>query len=152
MILTASKMSRSCSRTVDTGGAEQLGNLCLDEIVLRPGVSFDDHVVDADAHRSNDSRRCTDYIRSRSAADRNVFTAAAINQGTISFGAGFFLVLIGWPFLGMLLEAYGFVVLFSGFWPTLVVFLQRIPIIGWIFQQLFVTPFLDRYRGKRVPV
>ncbi|KAL5675266.1 hypothetical protein ACJX0J_011397, partial [Zea mays] len=71
-------------------------------IVLRPGVSFDDHVVDADAHRSNDSRRCTDYIRSRSAADRNVFTAAAINRY-------FFLVLIGWPFLGMLLEAYGFV-------------------------------------------
>lgn len=27
----------------------------------------------------------------------------------------------------------------SGFWPTLVVFLQRIPIIGWIFQQPFVT-------------
>ncbi|AQL08890.1 Got1/Sft2-like vescicle transport protein family [Zea mays] len=76
-------------------------------------------------------------------------------MGTISFGAGFFLVLIGWPFLGMLLEAYGFVVLFrffSGFWPTLAVFLQRIPIIGWIFQQPFVTSFLDRYRGKRVPV
>lgn len=35
-----------------------------------------------------------------------------MKQGTISFGAGFFLVLIGWPFIGMLLEAYGFVVLF----------------------------------------
>jgi hypothetical protein len=34
----------------DTGGAEQLGDLCLDEIVLRPGVSLDDHVMDADAH------------------------------------------------------------------------------------------------------
>jgi hypothetical protein len=27
----------------------------------------------------------------------------------------------------------------SGFWPTLSVFLQKIPIIGWIFQQPFVT-------------
>ncbi|PIA32560.1 hypothetical protein AQUCO_04400035v1 [Aquilegia coerulea] len=73
-------------------------------------------------------------------------------KGTISFGIGFFLVLIGWPIMGMILEAYGFIVLFSGFWPTLVVFLQRIPIFGWIFQQPFVTSFLDRYRGRRVPV
>ncbi|KAG8095928.1 hypothetical protein GUJ93_ZPchr0013g34616 [Zizania palustris] len=80
------------------------------------------------------------------------FTKPKNYKGTISFGAGFFLVLIGWSFFGMLLEAYGCVVLFSGFWPTLAVFLQRIPILGWIFQQPFITSFLDRYRGKRVPV
>ncbi|KAJ8539880.1 hypothetical protein K7X08_014132 [Anisodus acutangulus] len=34
-------------------------------------------------------------------------------KGTISFGVGFFFVVIGWPILGMILEAYGFVVLFS---------------------------------------
>lgn len=73
-------------------------------------------------------------------------------KGTISFGAGFFLVVIGWPIIGMILEAYGFIVLFSGFWPTLAVFLQRIPILGWIFQQPFIRSFFDRYRGKRVPV
>ncbi|GMP95594.1 hypothetical protein CsSME_00044581 [Camellia sinensis var. sinensis] len=33
-------------------------------------------------------------------------------KGTISFGVGFFLVVIGWPVLGMILEAYGFIVLF----------------------------------------
>ncbi|XP_073134385.1 vesicle transport protein GOT1-like isoform X1 [Henckelia pumila] len=59
-------------------------------------------------------------------------------KGTVSFGAGFVLVVIGWAILGMILEAYGFVVLFSGFWPTLAVFLQKIPIIGWIFQQPLV--------------
>ncbi|GMP95592.1 hypothetical protein CsSME_00044581 [Camellia sinensis var. sinensis] len=59
-------------------------------------------------------------------------------KGTISFGVGFFLVVIGWPVLGMILEAYGFIVLFSGFWPTLSVFVQKIPIIGWVFQQPFV--------------
>lgn len=91
-------------------------------------------------------------------------------QGTISFGIGFFFVVIGWPILGMILEAYGFIVLFrfefhniyghmgflwlaicfsfvqhywlntycSGFWPTLAVFLQRIPILGWLFQQPYI--------------
>ncbi|KAF8380642.1 hypothetical protein HHK36_028132 [Tetracentron sinense] len=73
-------------------------------------------------------------------------------KGTISFGAGFFLVLIGWPIMGMILEAYGFIALFSGFWPTLSVFLQRIPILGWVFQQPFVTSFFDRSRGRRMPV
>ncbi|CAN6459520.1 unnamed protein product [Victoria cruziana] len=73
-------------------------------------------------------------------------------KGTIAFGLGFFLVLIGWPIMGMILESYGFIVLFSGFWPTLAVFLQRIPVIGWLFQQPFISSFLDRYRPKRVPV
>ncbi|KAL7164942.1 hypothetical protein ACSBR2_040772 [Camellia fascicularis] len=80
------------------------------------------------------------------------FTKRSNFKGTISFGVGFFLVVIGWPVLGMILEAYGFIVLFSGFWPTLSVFVQKIPIIGWVFQQPFVRLFLDRYRGKRVPV
>ncbi|XP_043723547.1 vesicle transport protein GOT1-like [Telopea speciosissima] len=73
-------------------------------------------------------------------------------KGTISFCVGFFFVLVGWPIIGMIFEAYGFVVLFSGFWPTLAVFLQRIPILGWVFQQPFVTSLMNRYRGRRVPV
>ncbi|PRQ24425.1 putative vesicle transport protein, Got1/SFT2 [Rosa chinensis] len=58
-------------------------------------------------------------------------------KGSISFGVGFF-VLIGWPIVGMILEAYGFIVLFSGFWPTLAVFLQKIPILGWVLQQPYI--------------
>ncbi|XP_051131297.1 vesicle transport protein GOT1-like [Andrographis paniculata] len=73
-------------------------------------------------------------------------------KGTVSFGVGFFFVIFGWPIIGMIVEAYGFVVLFSGFWPTLAVFLQRIPAIGWLFQHPFVRLFLDRLRGRRVPV
>ncbi|KAJ4815308.1 Got1/Sft2-like vescicle transport protein family [Rhynchospora pubera] len=73
-------------------------------------------------------------------------------KGTISFGLGFLLVLIGWPVFGVILESYGFIVLFSGFWPTLAVFLQRIPVFGWIIQQPFVTSLVTRYRGRRVPV
>ncbi|KAI5675117.1 hypothetical protein M9H77_06067 [Catharanthus roseus] len=80
------------------------------------------------------------------------FMKPANYKGTISFGAGFFFVVIGWPIVGMILEAYGFVILFSGFWPTLAVFLQKIPVLGWVFQQPYIRSFFDRYRGKRVPV
>ncbi|PWA57710.1 got1/Sft2-like vescicle transport protein family [Artemisia annua] len=73
-------------------------------------------------------------------------------KGTISFGIGFFFVIIGWPVIGMAAEAYGFVILFSGFWPTLSVFMQKIPVIGWVFQQPYIRSIIDRYRGRRVPV
>lgn len=73
-------------------------------------------------------------------------------KGTISFGVGFFFVVIGWPIIGMILESYGFIVLFSGFWPTLAVFLQRIPVLGWVLQHPLFRSLIDRYRGKRVPV
>ncbi|KMT11743.1 hypothetical protein BVRB_5g105770 [Beta vulgaris subsp. vulgaris] len=80
------------------------------------------------------------------------FTKPQNFKGTISFGAGFFFVIIGWPIIGMILELYGFIVLFSGFWPTLAVFLQRIPILGWVLQHPIFRSLIDRYRGKRVPV
>nr|POE81019.1 vesicle transport protein got1 [Quercus suber] len=67
-------------------------------------------------------------------------------KGTISFGVGFFFVVIGWPIVGMILESYGFIVLFSGFWPTLAVFLQRIPILGWLIQQPYIRSFFDRFQ------
>nr|GLL31754.1 vesicle transport protein GOT1-like [Ipomoea trifida] len=70
------------------------------------------------------------------------FTKRTNFKGTMSFGAGFFLVVIGWPILGMILEAYGFIILFSGFWPTLAVFLQKIPILGWLLQHPFVRSIL----------
>ncbi|KAJ9549698.1 hypothetical protein OSB04_022241 [Centaurea solstitialis] len=56
----------------------------------------------------------------------------------ISFGIGFFFVIIGWPVIGMAAEAYGFIILFSGFWPTLSVFVQKVPIIGWVFRQPYI--------------
>ncbi|BAT80864.1 hypothetical protein VIGAN_03047900 [Vigna angularis var. angularis] len=33
-------------------------------------------------------------------------------KGTISFGVGFFILIIGWPILGMIIELYGFIILF----------------------------------------
>ncbi|CAM6034809.1 unnamed protein product [Sphagnum compactum] len=73
-------------------------------------------------------------------------------KGSISFAVGFCLVLVGWAVLGMLVEVYGFFVLFSGFWPTVVVFLYRVPVLGWFLQQPFLLAFFDRFRERRVPV
>ncbi|XP_045824179.1 vesicle transport protein GOT1-like [Trifolium pratense] len=73
-------------------------------------------------------------------------------KGTVSFGIGFLILIMGWPILGMIVESYGFLILFSGFWPTLSVFLQKIPVLGWIVQQPYIRSLFDRYRGRRVPV
>ncbi|KAF5800955.1 putative vesicle transport protein, Got1/SFT2 [Helianthus annuus] len=63
------------------------------------------------------------------------FTKRGNFKGTVSFGIGFFLVIIGWPVIGMAAEAYGFIILCSGFWSTISVFMQKIPVIGWLFQR-----------------
>ncbi|KAG0629056.1 hypothetical protein M758_1G073400 [Ceratodon purpureus] len=60
-------------------------------------------------------------------------------KGSILFVSGFALVVFGWPVVGMLVEAYGFVLLFSGFWPTALVFLYRVPFLGYFLQQPFIT-------------
>uniref|UniRef100_J3MML2 Vesicle transport protein n=1 Tax=Oryza brachyantha TaxID=4533 RepID=J3MML2_ORYBR len=67
------------------------------------------------------------------------FTKPKNHKGSISFGIGFFLILVGWPFFGILAEAYGFVKLFRGFWPTAAVYLQKSPTFGWIFHHPLVT-------------
>ncbi|WVY89384.1 hypothetical protein V8G54_034898, partial [Vigna mungo] len=68
-------------------------------------------------------------------------------KGTISFGVGFFILIIGWPILGMIIELYGFIILFSGFWPTLAVFLQKIPVLGWLVEQPYIRSvcFCDEF-------
>ncbi|XP_065836017.1 vesicle transport protein GOT1B-like isoform X3 [Oscarella lobularis] len=51
-------------------------------------------------------------------------------KGTGCFVGGILLVLIGWPVVGMVVEAYGFFVLFGGFLPVAVNFMRRVPLIG----------------------
>ncbi|CAH1119466.1 unnamed protein product [Phaedon cochleariae] len=51
-------------------------------------------------------------------------------KGSIAFFGGIFLVLIKWPLFGMIAETYGFILLFSGFFPVAINFLRRVPILG----------------------
>ncbi|KAJ0092623.1 hypothetical protein Patl1_26248 [Pistacia atlantica] len=55
-------------------------------------------------------------------------------QGTGCFVLGLFFLFVRWPLVGMILEIYGCIALFGGFWPTVKVFLFQIPVVGWIIQ------------------
>ncbi len=60
-------------------------------------------------------------------------------RGSAAFFGGIVVVLLGWPIIGMIIEVYGFVVLFSGFFPVAINFLRRIPVIGMILNMPFIS-------------
>ncbi|XP_014257018.1 vesicle transport protein GOT1B [Cimex lectularius] len=75
-------------------------------------------------------------------------------KGTVCFLGGIFVVLYGWPITGMIVETYGFVLLFSGFFPVAINFLRRIPVLGTIMNLPGIYSVVDWITGdsKRVTV
>mmetsp|Transcript_19531 Transcript_19531/g.32822 ORF Transcript_19531/g.32822 Transcript_19531/m.32822 type:complete len:139 (+) Transcript_19531:321-737(+) len=69
-------------------------------------------------------------------------------KGSVFFLGGLFLVLYGWAFVGMILESYGFVLLFSDFFPTVVMFLRRLPVIGQIMNLPGVKSVVNKIAPK----
>ncbi|KAG7653213.1 Vesicle transport protein Got1/SFT2-like [Arabidopsis suecica] len=63
-----------------------------------------------------------------------VFTNVNNLRGTVCFVLGLFLIFVRWPIVGIILEIYGVIVLFGGFWSTVKAFLSQIPFVGWIIQ------------------
>ncbi|CAF0984454.1 unnamed protein product [Adineta steineri] len=51
-------------------------------------------------------------------------------KASLLFFGGITVVLLGWPLIGMIIEFYGFFLLFGGFIPIAINFLRRLPIIG----------------------
>lgn len=51
-------------------------------------------------------------------------------RGSGCFFGGILIVLFGFPVIGMLVEAYGFFLLFSGFFPVIINFIRRVPLLG----------------------
>ena len=68
-------------------------------------------------------------------------------HGSIFFFIGIFVVLLGYPLIGMLIETYGFVKLFGGFIPAAIAFLRRIPFIGLILNLPGISTVVDRIGG-----
>ena len=70
-------------------------------------------------------------------------------KGTSAFFGGIIVVLLGWPVTGMIVECFGFVVLFSGFFPVAINFLRRIPVIGQILNLPGISTYADRMAGDQ---
>ncbi|BDA46156.1 Vesicle transport protein GOT1A [Coccomyxa sp. Obi] len=68
-------------------------------------------------------------------------------KGTMFFMAGVGLVVWGWAIVGMLVETYGFWLLFAGFVPTALSFLRRIPIFG----RILDLPLFKKVLNKIAP-
>ena len=66
-------------------------------------------------------------------------------QGSACFLAGFLMVVWGWAVVGSLVEAYGFFLLFAGFFPTVLGFLRSVPYLG----RVLDAPSLKRVRHPR---
>lgn len=70
-------------------------------------------------------------------------------KGSSAFFGGILVVLLGWPLIGMCVELYGFVVLFSGFFPVAINFLRRIPVLGTILNMPVISSYLDNMAGDQ---
>ncbi|KAL0054208.1 hypothetical protein WJX82_005462 [Trebouxia sp. C0006] len=51
-------------------------------------------------------------------------------KGSICFLVGLTLILVKWALVGICVETYGFWLLFSGFFPVVLGFLRRLPVLG----------------------
>jgi predicted small integral membrane protein len=70
------------------------------------------------------------------------------HKGSACFLGGLTLVFVGWPFIGMCVEGYGFLVLFSAFFPTVLIFLKRLPVIGTFLSFPGVKHFVTAIAGS----
>jgi len=66
-------------------------------------------------------------------------------RGTICFLGGMGLVLLGWAFVGLILEAFGFVNLFGNFFPVILAILTRLPVIGSILNLPLISRLTQRF-------
>eukprot|EP00127_Corallochytrium_limacisporum_P002249 Clim_evm37s109 gene=Clim_evmTU37s109 len=73
-------------------------------------------------------------------------------RGTAFFIGGMIIVLYGWPVTGMLVEGFGFLNLFGDFFPTIISFLRRTPIIGPLLNLPVVAQIIDMISEPKLPV
>ncbi|KAI9139276.1 vesicle transport protein [Paraphysoderma sedebokerense] len=73
-------------------------------------------------------------------------------RGTICFFLGVVLVFVKWPVIGMIVEMLGFVNLFGDFFPVVISFLRRLPVIGNFLNLPGVSKVVDQLAGSKLPV
>lgn len=65
-------------------------------------------------------------------------------KATGFFLGGVLVVLIGWPIIGVVLEIYGFFLLFRGFFPVAVGFIRRVPVLGSLLSLPGISTLVDK--------
>ncbi|CAG8522181.1 26514_t:CDS:2 [Dentiscutata erythropus] len=65
---------------------------------------------------------------------------------------GVLLVFIKWPVLGMVIELFGFLNLFGDFFPVVISFLRKLPVIGSLLNAPGISQVVDKITGSKLPV
>lgn len=75
-------------------------------------------------------------------------------RGSAAFFGGIVVVLVGFPLIGMVIESYGFFLLFSGFFPAAINFLRRVPVVGTVLSLPGISKVVEKLAGdsKRTTV
>ncbi|KAF4621335.1 hypothetical protein D9613_000549 [Agrocybe pediades] len=70
-------------------------------------------------------------------------------RGTVCFIGGILLVFFKRPFIGMVIETFGFLNLFGDFFPVVITFLRQLPFIGTVLSMPYISTVVDRVAGSR---
>eukprot|EP00128_Syssomonas_multiformis_P009839 Colp12_sorted_trinity150504_noHs@5011 len=70
-------------------------------------------------------------------------------KGSVCFFGGMIMVLVGWPFFGILVEFFGFLNLFRDFFPVALSFARRLPVLGTLLNLPLVKQLIDFVVGQR---
>ncbi|CAO3611415.1 unnamed protein product [Mucor hiemalis] len=77
------------------------------------------------------------------------FTQKSRLRGTICLLVGIVLVLSKWCFFGMIIEIFGVLNLFGNYFPVILSFLRRLPVIGPLFNNPTLNNAVDRMFSKQ---
>lgn len=74
-------------------------------------------------------------------------------KGSLTFFGGIALLLVGWTFVGFVVELFGFVNLFGDFFPVVLNFLRQLPVLGTLLNLPLIREVVNRIvHGGRLPV
>ncbi|TPX67325.1 hypothetical protein SpCBS45565_g03885 [Spizellomyces sp. 'palustris'] len=73
-------------------------------------------------------------------------------RGTICFLGGVCLVFARWAVVGIVVETIGFVNLFGDFFPVVIGFLRKMPVIGSVLNTPGISHVIDKLMGSKLPV